>query len=412
MIAPRFASGSARLRVALAFLREPQRVLTVCLTVALGTVALILASGFIERTFSVFREAVIHAHTAHLQVLPASGDDRIDPGSGDRGGVRQRVERELATAHPGAIVAGRLSFAGLVGFGERTVGFLGEGVEPGNEAALSKAVRLSAGAQLSEADPAQVILGEGLARSLGAGVGDRITLLANLPRGGVNAVEVTVAGLFHTSTKAYDDRALRLPMASARRLTRLQGYSRLMVLLPETEAAATAAERLRTALADAPVKVKPWTELADFYNKTVELFRRQLGFVRGVILALVLLTVFNAMARSVMERQREIGTMMALGARRAAVARRFVGEALVTGALGGAAGVLLGAGIAWLVNRIGIPMPPPPGTAHGFTGGIEFSGGGAVVAFVSVLTVCAVASLGPALRAARLNPVDALRAER
>ena len=53
--------------------------------------------------------------------------------------------------------------------------------------------------------------------------------------------------------------------------------------------------------------MKLWTEMADFYNKTVDLFRRQLGFVRVVILALVLLTVFNAIARSVMERQREIG---------------------------------------------------------------------------------------------------------
>lgn len=412
MIARRVASGLPRLRIALAFLREPQRVLTVCLTVALGTVALILASGFIERTFSVFREAVIHAHTAHLQVLPASEDDLIDAGSGGRGGVRQRVEGEFAATHPGTLVSGRLSFAGLIGFGERTVGFLGEGVEPGNEAALSKAVRLSAGASLSEAEPAQAILGEGLARSLGVGVGDRVTLLANLPGGGVNAVEVTVAGLFHTSTKAYDDRALRLPIATARRLTRLQGFSRLMVLLPDTDAAVPAAERLRAALAADPVTVKPWTELADFYNKTVDLFRRQLGFVRGVILALVLLTVFNAMARSVMERQREIGTMMALGARRAVVARRFVGEALVTGALGAATGVLLGAGIAYLVNRIGIPMPPPPGTAHGFTGGIEFSRGGAALAFASMLAVSAAASFGPAMRAARLNPVDALRAER
>lgn len=408
----RFAPDVPRLRIALAFLREPQRVLTVCLTVALGTVALVLASGFIERTFSVFREEVIHAHTAHLQVLPASVDGLIDPNPDSRDGVRQRVERELAAAHPGAVVARRLSFAGLIGFGDRTVGFLGEGVEPGNEQALSKAVRLSAGAPLTEAEPAHAILGEGLARSLGAGVGDRVTLLANVPGGGVNAVEVMVSGLFHTSAKAYDDRALRLPLATARRLTRIDGFSRLMVLLPDTEAALPAAERLRAALVAEPVAVKPWTELADFYNKTVVLFRRQLGFVRGVILALVLLTVFNAMARSVMERQREIGTMIALGARRADVARRFVWEAVATGTLGGAIGVLSGAGIASLVNRIGIPMPPPPGTSHGFTGGIEFSGGEAALAFASMLAVCALASLAPALRAARLNPVDALRAER
>lgn len=400
---------ATRLRIALAFLREPQRVLTVCLTVALGTLALILADGFIDRTFHLFREDIIRAHFGHLQVLPASEDGRI--GSDESAQIRRRVERELA-ARPGSVVAARLSFAGLVAHGERTVGFLGEGVEPGNEKSLSKAVRLSAGSPLQSVDEHRSLLGEGLARSIGAKVGDKVTLLANVPGGGVNAVEVVVAGLFHTATKAYDDRALRLPIGVAQRLTREHGISRLMVLLPETAQAPEAARDVKQALAGEPVRVRLWSDLADFYNKTVRLFSRQLGFVRAVILAIVLLATSNAMARNVLERQREIGTMMALGARRFAVARRFVGEALAMGVVGGIVGTLLAFVIASIVSRIGIPMPPPPGTTHGFTGGIDFSADRAVAALASVVVVCVVASLLPALRAARVSIVDALRAER
>ncbi|TXL68404.1 ABC transporter permease [Zeimonas arvi] len=398
-----------RLRMALAFLREPQRVLMVCLTVALGTIALILADGFIDRTMFVFREDIIRAHFAHIQVLPAEADGRI--GTEARGGdTRSLLERELAS-DPGAVVAARLSFAGLVSFGERTVGFVGEGVEPDKEVALSKAVRLSSGSQITGSGN-EVLLGEGLARSIGASVGDRITLLTNVRGGGVNAIEAVVVGLFHTATKAYDDRALRLSIAAAQQLTRSSGVSRLMILLSDTDAAAATALRLREVLTGEGVQVKVWSELADFYNKTVDLFSRQLSFVRTVILAIVLLAASNAMARNVLEQQREIGTMMALGARRATVAGKFVAEALAMGVVGGLVGVVVGGAIARAVTWIGIPMPPPPGNAHGFVGGVSFSLATASLAFLSIVAICVIAALLPALRASRANIVDALRADR
>lgn len=384
--------------------------LTVCVTVALGAMALILADGFIDRTFFLFREDIIRSHFAHLQVVPESADSKLadDAPVGD---LRRIVERSLV-AYPGAVVAGRLSFSGLIAYGELTVGFLGEGIEPVNEASMSKALVVSAGRPLDEDDTGKVLLGEGLAKSIGAEVGDRVTLLANLPGGGVNAIEVVVGGIFHTATKAYDDRALRLPIDAARQLTREKGVSKLLILLPETDDAAAAADTLRPALTDHSVKLRLWTELADFYNKTVELFSRQLGFVRTVILFIVLLATSNAMARNVLEQQREIGTMMALGARRGAVARKYIGQALVMGVVGGLAGVVLGGVVAAIVTRIGIPMPPPPGTAHGFTGGISFSAASAVSALLSVLAVSLLASVLPALRASRVTIVDALRADR
>lgn len=405
-----------RLRFALAFLREPQRVLAVCVTVALGTIALILADGFIEQTFRVFREDIIRAHFAHLQVVPASPDGRI-PGGSEGDSIRAAVARSSGEAGEASadapIVTGRLTFAGLIALGDRTVGFLGEGVEPETEATLSKAVRLGAGKPLTRGDEQAVLLGEGLARSIGATVGDKVTLLVNTANNnGVNAVELVVAGLFHTATKAYDDRALRLPLGLAHRLTRSDGVSRLMVLLPETERAPAAAERVRAALQGRGLEVLLWSDMADFYTKTVDLFRRQLGVVRTVILVIVLLATFNSMARKVLEQQREIGTMMALGARRRTVAGKFVTEALVMGVIGGLVGVACGAVLAAAVNSVGIPMPPPPGKAHGFTGGIAFSAGVAGTAFAAVVSVCVAASLVPALRASRVVIADALRADR
>ncbi len=401
-----------RIRFSLTFLREPHRWSMAGLAVVLGTVGLILADGFIERIFVDFREGIVRAHFGHLQILP-SKESRASETEGQLAlaGLRPEAERALQS-FPGAIVAARLSFVGLASFGDRTISFIGEGVEPEKERTLSSALVVGDGEALNDERPDEVLVGEGLAASLGASTGDKLILLVTTPGGGINAAELTVAGVFYTATKAYDDRALRLPLATVQRLLRSEKVSRLIAVLPETEASSEAVDSLRSILADKPVVVKHWSELADFYTKTVALFSSQLDIVRGVIVAIVLLSVANTMARNVMERTSEIGTMRALGRRRRDVARLFVAEGFVIGLVGATLGIALGWLLAALVSGIGIPMPPPPGMARGFVGGIAFDAGIAATAFVIALLTATVAALLPALRASRLVIVDALRTGR
>jgi hypothetical protein len=65
----------------LAFLREPQRVVSTGLAVMLGVTALILSDGFIDRCLHLFREDIIRAHYAHIQVRPADPVASVLPGS-------------------------------------------------------------------------------------------------------------------------------------------------------------------------------------------------------------------------------------------------------------------------------------------------------------------------------------------
>jgi len=397
-----------RLKFWLAFLREPQRWSMAGLAIVFGTVALILADGFIERIYFDFRESIIRSNLGHFQVLPAEADSST-PGS--IVALRPTIERVLAR-FPDATVAARLAFVGLASHGDRTVSFIGEGVEPQCEQTLSSQLVVERGRALESDDERSLLVGEGLARNLGVDVGDLVTLLVTTPAGGVNAIEAPVVGVFYTSTKAYDDRALRLPLSFAQALLRDQTISRFVGVLSRTSQTDDAVTALRAALDADPVQVKGWRDLADFYNKTVQLFSSQLAIVRAVIVAIVLLSVSNTLARNVMERTSEIGTMMALGRTRSAVARLFVGEGLILGVVCGVLGVLLGWVLAAVVSAVGIPMPPPPGMARGFVAGIAFTPRIAVVALLLAAITSVVASLLPALRASRLNVVDALRVGR
>jgi putative ABC transport system permease protein len=213
-------------------------------------------------------------------------------------------------------------------------------------------------------------------------------------------------------TKAFDDTALRLPIETARQLLRVHGSHAWVVLLDDTSKTDAVAVALRKLLPARQFQVVPWYDLADFYRKTVALFSKQVEIVRIIIAAIIVLGISNTMTMVVMERTGEIGTSMALGARRREVLGQFLSEGLAMGLVGGAIGVASALLLAMLISAIGIPMPPPPGMAHGFIGQIRVTGSLAGSAFALAAGTALVASLYPAWRASRLTIVDALRKNR
>ena len=122
---------------------------------------------------------------------------------------------------------------------------------------------------------------------------------------------------------------------------------------------------------------------------------------------LMLLGVANTMLMSVLERTREVGTMMAVGLTRGSVMTLFLLEALVLGVLGAAGGLVLMTILTTALARKGITVTPPSATmamdvfpfmTFGFTAGVLFAAIAGAVIF----------ALYPAFRASRLRPVQAL----
>ena len=390
--------------------RNTRRTLVATLTVAFGIVAYLLAGGFIAWIFEQMREGTIHSQLGHIQI--------VRPGYFEKGiadpyafllpeqSAQQKTVEATAGFHS---LAPRLSFSGLISHGDTTLAFLGDGVDPLLEKPVSTQVTIVSGQDLVGAEQKAVLLGEGLARSLGVKVGDIVVLLATSASGGPSAVEVSVAGTFATTAKEYDDSALRLPIQVARKLMKVSGATSWVVLLDKTERTAESAAALTAALPAAAFEVVPWTALADFYNKTVVLFSKQVSVVKSIIGLIIVLTISNTQMMSVLERTTEIGTSLAIGQRRKTVLRMFVSEGVLIGLAGGVLGVVLGFILARVISAIGIPMPPPPGMASGFIGQILVAPGLAFDGLVLALVTTFLASVAPAWKASRMNIVDALR---
>jgi putative ABC transport system permease protein len=320
------------------------------------------------------------------------------------------AEQGVVEGMPGfQSLAPRLSFSGLISHGDTSISFIGEGIDPQREKPISSSVTIVAGRDLDAADEKAVLLGEGLANSMGVEVGDDVVLLATAANGSPSAVEVKLAGIFATFSKEYDDSALRLPIEVTRKLMRVQGATSWVVLLDETERTEESSAFLSRELSGKDFEVVTWHALADFYNKTVVLFSKQVSVVKFIIGLIIVLTISNTQMMSVLERTTEIGTSLAIGQRRSSVMRMFVVEGVLIGIVGGALGVILGYIFAYVISTIGIPMPPPPGMARGFLGEILIVPRLAFDALVLALATTFLASVMPAWKASRMNIVDALR---
>jgi len=383
--------------------------------IGFGVVALVLAGGFAEWMQWAERESTIHSRLGHIQIVKKGYYENgvADPYQYLIPDAAVNTKRLSMLPHVKTVTP-RLAFSGLISKGETTVSFLGEGVAPETEAEVSKEVIVHDGEPLTSQQPKGIILGKGLAQSLGAATGDTVVLLTTTGSGSVSAVEAKVSGIFHTAVKAFDDVALRTPIPLARELAKAEGSHQLIVLLDATERTDEVLAYLRSLVPaeGSSLQIIPWIDLADFYKAVVELFKSQMNFVRMIIAVIIIMSISNTLVMSVMERTSEIGTLMAIGYRRRKVMQLFVSEGFMIGLAGGIAGVVFGYVLAEIISAVGIPMPPAPGMDHGFTAAIRMTGqlllGGFLVAVISAT----LASLYPAWKASRLEIVDALRRAR
>lgn len=390
-------------------LRHRRRALIAIFSVALGTAALAVASGFIAGMFADFREATIESQYAHLQITrPGYHENGLaDP---DRYLLPNDAAAQTLRMVPHVRAWGpRLGLTGLVSHGESTLSFVGEGFDPAHDLTGDRSLTIVQGHRLGVADQNQVLLGKGLATLMGVQAGDAVVVLVDTPASGLSAIDAKVAGVFESVSKAYDDSALLLHIDAARKLLKVNGAHSWRVYVDETVHTPHVAAALRTRFDVTHFEVRTWDQLAEFYTRAVDLFQQQLDVVRFIVVAIILLGISNTMMMSVMERTGEIGTSMALGVRPRILLGQFLLEGALIGLLGSLAGLALAFMTGWGVDALRIDMPPPPGLTRGYLAHLSFTSATVLEALLVGIGTTTLASLYPAWRASRLVIVDAIR---
>ncbi|CAH1084787.1 ABC transporter permease [Candidatus Nitrotoga sp. 1052] len=378
--------------------------------IIIGVVAIIITGGFVEDVFVQLRESTIHSRIGHAQIFRSGYLEygRRDPSQYMITQPYEVANAVQSIAHVQTIMT-RVNFSGLANNGRADLPIIGEGIEPGKEAQLGTATTLVAGRPLRVTDAFGAVIGEGVAAALHLRPGSFVTLMVNTPEGALNTFEYEVVGVFRTFSKEYDDRAVRIPLSAAQELLFTQSVHSAVVLLDDTSATDAVTAMIRTRLEPLGYAVKPWHELADFYQKTEALYRRQFGALQVIILVMLVLSIASTINMVVYERTGEFGTLLALGQRRRQIFKLILLENALLGLFGSLLGVVVGAALAGIISGIGISMPPPPGSNVGYTATILLVPWVLVAATLIGALAAVMAAVFPARRASRLPVVDALR---
>ncbi|MCL2345340.1 MAG: ABC transporter permease [Desulfobulbus sp.] len=392
-------------------LRQRARSAATLSAIAIGVASLILAGGFVQDIFIQLGEAIIHSQTGHIQITrDGYREGRLRAPESYLIEQPEQLKAEIAQAVPEITsIMARLGFSGVLNNGRRDLGIIGECIEPDAEAAMGTYLRYVEGRALKNGDSDGIVVGQGVARSLGLKVGDRVTLLMTLSAGAVNTLDFEVVGVFQSFSRDFDARAVRISLESARMLMDTQAAHLLVVMLGQTADTAAATATLKQKLAGRGFEVTSWNALSDFYEKTVNLYDRQFGVLRLIILLMVLLSVVNSVNMTLFERTREFGTMLAVGDRSSTLFKLIMSESVCLGIIGALAGMVLGCLAAMAISAIGIPMPPPPNANLGYTAVIRIIPATVMTSGLTGFIATILATLMPAHRAARLDPVEALR---
>ncbi len=282
---------------------------------------------------------------------------------------------------------------------------------------------LGSGRHLNGADVAEArrvcVLGASVRKQL---FGDRTGVLGREVR--INGYPYQVVGLISekrqsSSYDGWDNDKILLPAPSMRRdcpgdcATASEGVVNAIVYQPASSLDWQTPQReVRRVLGrlhnfspedEMALHTIDYVRLAQVFDKTFITAEKFLAFVAFITLVLGGVGVMNTMMMAVSERTNEIGLRKALGATRRRVLRDFLLEGAFLACLSGAAGILLVSTLAAIVNSLRL---------EGFFSGLPIQARTMAIGAAALGTVAMLSALPPAWRAARLDPVEALRHER
>ena len=253
-----------------------------------------------------------------------------------------------------------------------------------------------------------------LAQGMGAKVGDTVVVVATNKDGSVNGKTFTISGILESATGP-GGRDGYIHLEDAIEILRMpqKEISEFAVNVRSLDHAAQISATLQAQLGAAakdpkktPFQVHTWSELSPFAN-IAKMIDVMTFFIKLMLIAIVLISILNVMIMAVYERIREIGTIAAIGTLPGKILSLFLVEGFFLGVSGALIGVVLGLAIILGVNLWKFSFDF--GQARGLVLAPTIDPAQVVIACLMVIVVSIVASIQPACKASRMEPIDALR---
>ena len=393
--------------------RNRRRSFFSALAVGGGLALLILMASVVEGEMGGALENAIKLQSGHIQIRAATYDEN-----------KTSLKWEDLVANPDEITAKiaafdqvkaatpRLYASGFLSSGTQSAGAKITGIDPLSPASDPYREGIISGQYLSPDDRDAVLIGRPMAEKLDLKVGDNVGLSLNTADGNVQEQTLTVKGIYTTNTYGFDSATVFLPLAKAQAMTRTENHaSTIFVLLKDTSMTDTVAPALSVS---SNLEVKTWKDLNVLFVEWEDMAQSYIGFLYLIILAISVSVIINTLIMSVYERTREIGILSAIGMRGSRIMMLFLAESSLLAIGGVIMGLIIGvlATMYFNVNGFYVGNMGLSGIAITDTVYAKLTMENLINLTIMTFVATILAGLYPAITASRLQPVEALRAEK
>jgi ABC-type lipoprotein release transport system permease subunit len=393
--------------------RNRRRSILSGLAISMGLALLLLISAVVRGEMEGSISKTIQLISGHIQIRSSTyvdgksslkyADLVADPDKiiTDLEGVAQ-IKDEILAATP------RLYASAIISSENDSIGVQLIGIDPNSKANDPFVKGLTGGSMFAPDDNNGIVIGQLLADKLKIKTGDTLNLLVNTSNGDVKQQTFTIRGLYTTHTPTYDESTILMPLIKAQTITSTQNHaSTIFILLKDRNQA----DSFASAVKGQGYQVKTWKDMNQLLLNTENLTNSFMIIIYLIVLAITATVIVNTLIMSVFERTREIGILAAVGMKGRNILSLFLAEASILAVGGIAFGILLGWLICLYFGKYGFAIGNF-GLQNGILLGDKlyaiWSSGDVVYVTIVAFIVTMVASLYPAILAARLEPIEAL----
>ncbi len=396
--------------------RNKRRTILISISVAGAVIGLTWMSGWMIGMMREMNEMVIKGGLAHVQITDEKYRD--DPGLQFCIENPKEIIEKISGIEGIEKISPRISVEGMISSAGSSAGVLLQGINPEIEGKISLVGEAMTEGELSSInDGKYVVLSQSLAEKLNIKIGSKIVIMGSNATGEVEMESVRVSGIFHTGYGEYDQFFVFLSLPTLQNMFGLENaVTSIAISVDEKSNPIAIRDEIRSMLATrhSPLEIVSWIEIAPTMIQMINEMENMMYAFYSIFYIAMAFGLINTMLMAIFERRRELGVLLAIGM----TPRRLKTMIMLESAMITAIAAFFGTIFAIAISEIFIPdgmdlaIYADALEVFGISTKIPFvySWGAVIIPYVSAIIFGMIAGFFPARRAARMNPVESIRA--
>lgn len=397
--------------------RHKKRTLLTSMIISIGVVMVVLFGGATVAFKNVMIGEITDSMLGHIQIHKKGYMNAVDTQPLDmviKPQMQEKIMQELKAIPEIVGIAPRLKFNVMISNYDKSVAMRVTAIEPEEEAKVTPALseRVEGAKGKAVLGKGGIVLSDSIAKNMNMKVGDEIVVVATNASGSVNGKSFIVEGIART-TMGPDGKSGYIHLEDAKELLRMEEILEIAVRIDNVKNVDKVTKKIeeisnKTLLnkeGKPAVEVHKWQDLTNF-SSIVNMIDVMSIFLKTILIFIVMFSILNIMMMAVYERTGEIGTIAAIGTQPKDIKTIFIWEGIFLGFISSVMGSIIGVAINTLLSVLNISFKFAKSTIV-LKPENSISEIGLII--VAIVVISIISSFFPASKAAKMEPVEALR---